>query len=83
VAGSSFRFLAVVGKRIVPTGTIRDGNGLPRAYWEAKDTNDILDIEIEKRKPKGYPLSNIIFEDTREAVLYQDGVKIDRFDLAA
>jgi hypothetical protein len=42
--------LAVVGKRIVPDGTIRDGNGLPRAYWEAKDTNDILDVEIEKKK---------------------------------
>jgi predicted helicase len=74
--------LAVVGKRIVPDGTIRDGNGLPRAYWEAKDTNDVLDIEIEKKKVKGYPLSNIIFEDTREAVLYQGGVEIDRFDLA-
>lgn len=29
--------LAVTGKRLVPDGTIRDGNGLPRAYWEAKD----------------------------------------------
>lgn len=58
--------LAVVGKRIVPDGTIRDQNGLPRAYWEAKDTNDVLDVEIAKKIAKGYPLSNIIFEDTRE-----------------
>lgn len=74
--------LAVVGKRIVPDGTIRDGNGLPRAYWEAKDTSDNLDLEIEKKIKKGYPLSNIIFEDTREAVLYQGGAEADRFDLS-
>jgi predicted helicase len=74
--------LAVVGKRIVPDGTIRDGNGLPRAYWEAKDTDDDLDVEIAKKIEKGYPLSNIIFEDTREAVLYQGGAEIKRFDLS-
>jgi hypothetical protein len=37
--------LAVIGKRIVPDGTIRDANGLPRGYWEAKDTADDLDKE--------------------------------------
>jgi predicted helicase len=73
--------LAVVGKRIIPDGTIRDGNGLPRAYWEAKDTADDLDLEIEKKKAKGYPLKNIIFEDTREAVLYQGGREVLRVDL--
>jgi predicted helicase len=73
--------LAVVGKRIVPDGTIRDANGLPRAYWEAKDTDDNLDKEIQKKKAKGYPLSNIIFEDTREAVLFQGGAEVMRVDL--
>jgi hypothetical protein len=38
------------GKRIVPDGTIRDSNGLPRGYWEAKDTDDNLDIEIQKKE---------------------------------
>lgn len=42
-------------KRIVPDGTIRDANGLPRAYWEAKDTDDDLDVEIKKKKAKNYP----------------------------
>lgn len=73
--------LAVVGKRIIPDGTIRDGNGLPRAYWEAKDTKDVLDAEIEKKKAKGYPLNNIIFEDTREGVLYQGGIEVRRINL--
>jgi predicted helicase len=74
--------LAVVGKRIIPDGTIRDTNGLPRAYWEAKDTDDDLDVEIEKKKAKGYPLKNIIFEDTREAALYQGEVQVLRVDLS-
>ena len=69
------------GKRLVPDGTIRDGNGLPRGYWEAKDTDDDLDEEIEKKKTKGYPLTNIIFEDTRVAVLYQSKQEVLRVDL--
>ena len=73
--------LGVTGKRIIPDGTIRDGNGLPRGYWEAKDTDDDLDAEIQKKKAKGYPLTNIIFEDTRVAVLYQSKMEALRVDL--
>ena len=69
------------GKRVVPDGTIRDGNGLPRGYWEAKDTDDDLDEEIRKKKAKGYPLTNIIFEDTRVGVLYQSKQEVMRADL--
>jgi hypothetical protein len=56
--------LSVTGRRIIPDGTIRDSHGLPRAYWEAKDTDDDLEQEIKKKIAKGYPLNNIIFEDT-------------------
>ena len=31
--------------------------GLPRGYWEAKDTQDDLETEIRKKKAKGYPLN--------------------------
>jgi len=48
-----------------PDGTVRDGNSLPRGYWEAKDTHDALDAEIAKKKAKGYPLTNTIFERRR------------------
>jgi hypothetical protein len=68
-------------RRLVPDATVRDRNGLPRGYWEAKDTDDDLDGEIRKKKAKGYPLSNIIFEDTRTAVLYQSGTEVLRVDL--
>jgi hypothetical protein len=46
---------------------------LVRGFWEAKDTADNLKAEIEKKKKAGYPLSNIIFEDTATAILYQNG----------
>jgi predicted helicase len=55
---------------------------LPRGYWEAKDTADDLDAEIKKKIDKRYPLANTIFEDTRHAVLFQNGAEAHRFDLA-
>jgi len=64
-----------------PDGTVRDGNSLPRGYWEAKDTGDALDKEIAKKKAKGYPLSNTIFEDTNTAVLYQNKIEVLRVPL--
>jgi len=68
--------------RVVPDGTIRDQNGLPRGYWEAKDTQDDLDEEIRKKVRRGYPLVNIIFEDTRNAVLFQNKNELLRVDLS-
>jgi site-specific DNA-methyltransferase (adenine-specific) len=63
------------GKRpIIPDGTLQDEYHLPRGFWEAKDQDDDLDDEIRKKTKAGYPLTNIIFEDTRRAVLYQNGV---------
>jgi hypothetical protein len=64
--------MKVGGRTISPDGTLRD-DFLRRGYWEAKDTHDNLDAEIQKKIAKGYPLSNIIFEDTRQGVLYQGG----------
>ncbi len=54
---------------------------LVRGYWEAKDTADKLDAEIEKKRKAGYPLNNIIFEDTATAVLYQNGQRILAADM--
>ncbi|QTN19366.1 N-6 DNA methylase [Brevundimonas sp. AJA228-03] len=45
----------------------------PIGYWEAKDEDDDLDVEIEKKFRRGYPKTNIIFEDTHRAVLWQHG----------
>jgi len=72
----------VEGNQIIPDGTLRDEFHLRRGFWEAKDTADDLDKEIGKKKQKKYPLSNTIFEDTRTAVLYQNGSEAARYDLA-
>ena len=64
------------GHQIRPDGTFRDEFTIERGYWEAKDTGDDLEAEIKKKIKRGYRLSNTIFEDTREARLYQDG-KLD------
>jgi predicted helicase len=55
---------------------------LPRGYWEAKDTDDDLGEEIAKKRAKGYPFSNTIFEDTRRGLLFQNGQLALDADLA-
>ena len=66
---------------IRPDGTFRDEYFLNRGYWEAKDTNDNLETEIQKKIAKGYPLTNTIFEDTQRATLYQNGQVAMQADL--
>ncbi|MFB3921582.1 MAG: type ISP restriction/modification enzyme [Terriglobia bacterium] len=65
------------GSLVRPDGTIRDANSLPRGHWEAKDTKDDLAAEIKKKASRGYPLNNIIFEDTERGVLYQNKQQVN------
>jgi predicted helicase len=58
--------------RVYPDGTLMYALRVPFGYWEAKDTDDDLDAEIEKKLRKGYPQDNIVFDDSREAVLIQN-----------
>jgi predicted helicase len=69
------------GKTIRPDGTFKDAMNLVRGYWEAKDPGDDLDAEIVKKRKVGYPVNNIIFEDTLTAVLYQHGSESMRVDM--
>ena len=69
------------GKAIRPDGTFRDDYYITRGHWEAKDSHDKLEAEIGKKLAKGYPQSNIIFEDTRQAQLYQNGRQAMKVDL--
>ena len=69
------------GGRVQPDSTLRDWNSLPRGYWEAKDTQDDLDIEIKNKTARGYKLSNTIFEDTQTGILYQTRQEILRVPL--
>ena len=59
--------------KLYPDGTICDSLQQARGYWESKDEADTLTEEITKKLAKGYPKTNIIFEDTQTAVLMQHG----------
>jgi predicted helicase/ribosomal protein L7/L12 len=62
------------GKRKIRVDAeIRDQYKLRRGIWEAKDTSDNLDAEIKKKIAAGYPRHNTIFENTKRAVLFQNG----------
>ena len=66
---------------VVPDGTVKDGLRMARGYWEAKDTHDDLDAEIQRKFNLGYPRDNIIFEDSETAVLIQNGDVAMRVDM--
>ncbi|MGI8504330.1 MAG: Eco57I restriction-modification methylase domain-containing protein [Hassallia sp.] len=61
------------GKIVYPDGTVKDALRLDWGYWESKDQYDNLNQEIDKKLAKGYPDSNILFEDSQTAVLIQGG----------
>jgi len=69
------------GKTVYPDGTLKDPLRLDWGYWESKDTDDDLKVEIEKKFKKGYPSSNILFEDSQTAILYQKGDIVGRCDV--
>ncbi len=64
-----------------PDGTVKDSLRMARGYWEAKDSYDDLDAEIQIKFDSGYPRDNIIFEDSQTAVLIQNGDEALRVDM--
>lgn len=51
---------------------------VPFGYWEAKDEKDDLEAEIAYKFKRGYPQDNIIFEDSKHAILIQNKQEIIR-----
>lgn len=71
------------GKNVRPDGILMNELRIHKGYVESKDTNDTLDEEINKKLYKdGYPKTNIIFQDSIYAVLFQNGVEISRIEMA-
>ena len=66
----------------IPDGTVKDALRMARGYWEAKDTHDDLDAEIQAKFNRGYPRDNIVFEDSETAVLFQNGAVAMRVDMS-
>ena len=69
-------FITTAKVRNYLDGALMHDLRVPFGYWEAKDENDDLDAEIEKKFRRGYPNTNIIFEDSTQAVLFQNGVEV-------
>ncbi|NUM47299.1 MAG: N-6 DNA methylase [Anaerolineales bacterium] len=69
-----------LGKTVYPDGALKDSLRQDWGFWESKDEKDDLEAEIRTKFGRGYPGFNILFEDTRTAVLYQSGVEVMRAD---
>ena len=67
---------------VIPDGTVKDSLRMARGYWEAKDSHDDLDREIERKFASGYPRDNILFEDSQTAVLIQNREEAIRVDMS-
>ena len=67
---------------VVPDGTVKDTLRMARGYWEAKDSDDNLDAEIQRKFNQGYPRDNILFEDSQTAVLIQNREETMRVDMS-
>ena len=65
-----------------PDGTVKDSLRMDRGHWEAKDTHDDLDSEIQHKFNRGYPQDNILFEDSQTAVLFQNREEAMRADMS-
>ena len=68
-------------KPLKADGALLDIYGLTHGIWEAKDTDDDLEKEIKAKFAIGYPRDNILFQEPRQAVLYQQGQRIYKADL--
>jgi predicted helicase len=66
------------GNAIRFDGVLKDILRSDWGFWEAKDESDDLDKEMEKKFAKGYPSTNILFEDSQTAVLVQGGAEVMR-----
>ncbi len=75
------KVLGTKGKTVTPDGVVRNLWGLDVGLWESKDERDDLDAEIDSKVKKGYPLTNILFEDSKKAVLFQRGEELVRIDM--
>ncbi len=82
VLAREWSFRSCDGALLRADGVLLDRLRLAHGWWEAKDSKDDLDREIEAKLAKGYPSDNILFEDTVQAVLLQNGQEVRRVPLA-
>ena len=64
------------GRSIRIDGALLDDFNLAHGYWEAKDSDDDLDVEIRKKLAVGYPQDNILFQAPQRMVVIQQGQRV-------
>lgn len=69
------------GTNIIPDGALKNALRLDFGYWESKDIKDDIDKEIKAKIAKGYPLVNMLFEDSQTAVLFQENAEVMRVNM--
>ena len=65
--------LGTKGRKVKPDGIVRNLFGLDIGLWESKDEKTSIDDEIDQKIRDGYPLTNILFENSDTVILYQRG----------
>lgn len=70
------------GRPIKVDGALVDAFRLPHGYWEAKDTKDDLEKEVQKKFADGYPKDNILFQAPQQAIIWRDGREYYKADLS-
>ncbi|MCT7952048.1 N-6 DNA methylase [Ancylothrix sp. C2] len=63
-------------KRIQVDGLLVREDTLKHGIWEAKDTDDDLPKEVQKKFAKGYPKDNIIFQSPKRVIIWQGGKQV-------
>ena len=74
---------AANGRTIRIDGALLDDFNLAHGYWEAKDSDDDLDLEIRKKLATGYPQDNILFQAPQRMVVIQQGQRVWDSPIAA
>ena len=59
------------GKSIRPDGTLFNSLKVQQGIWESKGPKSDLEKEIQKKFKKKYPKGNTLFENSKQAILYQ------------
>ena len=54
-------------------GALIDDLNLLHGIWEAKDIDDDLEAEVQRKFAAGYPRDNILFQTPERAILWQNG----------
>jgi hypothetical protein len=69
---AEYEYITPAKDRRLIDGAVLHELRVPLGYWEAKDQGDDLDAEIERKFRRGYPQDNILFDNSKTAVLIQN-----------